>query len=153
MRELLKNDHKIHEKFRITPACAGITHAIFKTQFFVEDHPRVCGNYGCGCGCGCGCGGSPPRVRELHDKKLIHKQCIRITPACAGITGFFDFFCNIFQDHPRVCGNYGFGHILEGLRAGSPPRVRELLYATSCDFQNPRITPACAGITLLITSF
>ena len=48
----------------------------------------------------------------------------RITPACAGKTGGAAYGFNLWQDHPRVCGEntlkQGFGdHVI-----GSPPRVR-----------------------------
>ena len=65
VRELLHVTKNVVNSRRITPACAGITHAIFKTQFFAEDHPRVCGNYSDKKRESVRKVGSPPRVREL----------------------------------------------------------------------------------------
>ena len=74
----------------------------------------------------------------------------RITPACAGKTGGAAYGFNLWQDHPRVCGEntlkQGFGdHVI-----GSPPRVRGKPAIFTIGSVYVRITPACAGKTLTI---
>ena len=72
-----------------------------------------------------------------------------ITPACAGKRACDQPTDRAEEDHPRVCGEkktLSGGHLTP---AGSPPRVRgkelfEFFKTTSC-----RITPACAGKSLI----
>ena len=110
----------------ITPACAGITWAVFERFPSKRDHPRVCGNYRFPFRDSSHKTGSPPRVRELRVEFVKVANRIRITPACAGITPLPWKFLPIVQDHPRVCGNYASIRRLYGRKSGSPPRVREL---------------------------
>ena len=71
----------------------------------------------------------------------------RITPACAGTTGFPIVDTAREKDHPRVCGNHSeCNHYVYFLR-GSPPRVREPPQVAGVWKQWRRITPACAGTT------
>ena len=87
-------------------------------------------------------------MRELRLDTVRIFVAVGITPACAGITAALRDGARREEDHPRVCGNYALpvpGWMME---LGSPPRVRELpAIAVSCP-ASPRITPACAGITL-----
>ena len=133
---------------RITPACAGITLCNDRNTKSSRDHPRVCGNYR-GLQADRGPGqGSPPRVRELPVLAYPDMPEIGITPACAGITESEGCKRLLKQDHPRVCGNYRNNLPGRSTRAGSPPRVRELLLQKRGEVALPRITPACAGITI-----
>jgi len=91
--------------------------------------------------------GSPPRVRELPDNVITDFPSPRITPACAGITGKPRLDSLLIEDHPRVCGNYIEAWLGEQVKAGSPPRVRELPEAAGPVVDVIGITPACAGIT------
>ena len=50
--------------------------------------------------------GSPPRVRELPHLDFYELLELRITPACAGITNVEIDENALYEDHPRVCGNY-----------------------------------------------
>ena len=73
----------------------------------------------------------------------------RITPACAGKT-----FCtcgnrNASSDHPRVCGENPASSLLLIICVGSPPRVRGKRISKFEKFHVKRITPACAGKTML----
>ena len=93
--------------------------------------------------------GSPPRVRgkriEIDGNNNVH----RITPACAGKTFCLRLSRPYYRDHPRVCGeNAGVLHY--GInKKGSPPRVRgKQKYCTAIE-ESFRITPACAGKTVL----
>ena len=127
VRELLGGSFQLDRALRITPACAGITHPTRCKRLRCGDHPRVCGNYQpAGCDC---------------------QQFLGITPACAGITQKTGSLCHKSRDHPRVCGNYVRCQHMKNELQGSPPRVRELLFRAVWQDLNPRITPACAGIT------
>ena len=147
VRELLMALQPSGDACGITPACAGITFFMVSSFFLPGDHPRVCGNYFPSVSSVHTSAGSPPRVRELPERRLDGLDGLGITPACAGITQLLWDFGAVGQDHPRVCGNY-----LKCIRstwnsAGSPPRVRELPLVYPKSRPNTGITPACAGIT------
>ena len=91
---------------RITPACAGTTTASGRSRSRRWDHPRVCGNH---CRASHRCRrvlGSPPRVREPHDRLQAGRHRAGITPACAGTTRNSCAIRGRCRDHPRVCGNH-----------------------------------------------
>ena len=94
--------------------------------------------------------GSPPRVRVLHFAKSACKDCDRITPACAGITSNFYTLYSLFQDHPRLRGYYVIAKGKPDTFTGSPPPARVLHSSIVLIAKLHRITPACAGITLVI---
>ena len=71
-------------KPRITPACAGKSHAACPPTPFLWDHPRVCGEKRRGTAQGHPGLGSPPRVRGKVMMLILEKLDERITPACAG---------------------------------------------------------------------
>ena len=131
----------------ITPACAGTTRQASAVPPVCGDHPRVCGNH-----IQIFCFswmrlGSPPRVREPRSTQHLQTADTGITPACAGTTHFYFLACQIFQDHPRVCGNHHCCDHEEAERRGSPPRVREPLHTRGQTRRRLGITPACAGTT------
>ena len=112
-----------------------------------RDHPRVCGKNLCSAITRRLVSGSPPRVREKHHHWTNRSSNLRITPACAGKTLFFNRWIFVFGDHPRVCGkNIGAG-IAIIVASGSPPRVREKQSIAYSLATSIRITPACAGKT------
>ena len=74
---------------------------------------------------------------------------IRITPACAGKTSTTRTLVDIYRDHPRVCGKNTSKLSNITLTAGSPPRVREKREELNMKINWSRITPACAGKTLI----
>ena len=139
----------LSQPVRITPACAGKTKSERENWQERTDHPRVCGEnpiqlalYRLNLG-------SPPRVRGKL-RPLLFTRCLpRITPACAGKTTAPGARCGSMTDHPRVCGeNWSSGLSLGGA-VGSPPRVRGKLREATGRLPKIRITPACAGKTLL----
>ena len=83
------DDARVNSIFnRITPACAGNSH-IFYIQLYTDwDHPRVCGEQLCCLHFVHLILGSPPRVRGTVLHTSISALCFRITPACAGNSGF-----------------------------------------------------------------
>ena len=89
---------------RITPACAGKTNFNIPQELIDRDHPRMCGKDLSFLKIQFSCRGSPPHVRErlYPDHSCI--LCGRITPACAGKTGFRASTSQETEDHPRMCG-------------------------------------------------
>ena len=93
--------------------------------------------------------GSPPRVRGKLLVPESDKRDARITPACAGKTWYSWDLDKRCEDHPRVCGENIPHDYQKRAIAGSPPRVRGKRLS-ACFFRRPvRITPACAGKTLI----
>ena len=97
--------------------------------------------------------GSPPRVRG----KVVHFFGAHlpdgITPACAGKSTTSDKLSHHRWDHPRVCGEKKSNLPSGVMAAGSPPRVRGKGPA-ALPLRGPaRITPACAGKSLLFRLF
>ena len=134
---------------RITPACAGNRGCVSAQRRYHPDHPRVCGEQPNIDICILFHAGSPPRVRGTVSRAGAILLDIRITPACAG-----NSFVNIFnaiaeRDHPRVCGEQGTMQEVTQNALGSPPRVRGTVHADNLVFLIIRITPACAGNSIL----
>ena len=73
-----------------------------------------------------------------------------ITPACAGTTLRYTLPEISAWDHPRVCGNHLRSTSITLLSLGSPPRVREPPSDNEQKVSGARITPACAGTTVLV---
>ena len=61
-----------------------------------------------------------------------------------------DSLLPIIRDHPRVCGKNANGRLSFTAHSESPPRVREKQAIQELGFLKSRITPACAGKTLLV---
>ena len=114
----------------ITPACAGNTRGVRPGLGVLWDHPRVCGEYRIKEGHIPWFTGSPPRVRGIREVQQTAPQCEGITPACAGNTRAVPRACRLSGDHPRVCGEYLSDWFAALDSAGSPPRVRGILFAS-----------------------
>ena len=93
--------------------------------------------------------GSPPRVRGTVAGLPFVAVFNGITPACAGNSACRPGSWGHMEDHPRVCGEQGAGDLVQGLPVGSPPRVRGTGKWQKCLGLKNRITPACAGNSLL----
>ena len=132
---------------RITPACAGTTHATHNYRVRPGDHPRVCGDYTWKAALRACAWGSPPRVRGLPYRRIWPRWGTRITPACAGTTPYVPLRASLPWDHPRVCGDYVGRPPLPVNRLGSPPRVLGLHEGNQRLPRALGITPACAGTT------
>ena len=140
----------IYYSIGITPACAGKTMVQVQLVALPRDHTRVCGKNVTIAALEISCVGSPPRVREKHRQTANLLVLFGITPACAGKTYLYRLLSLGCQDHTRVCGKNNIGMTDKDLDTGSPPRVREKqpsLKSTTVLF---RITPACAGKTILL---
>ena len=95
---------------RITPAGAGKTEPLGCLPFFVQDHPRRCGENFIVSLAERAEMGSPPQVRGKRSawEKLIDEW--RITPAGAGKTGLLSWSALCRWDHPRRCGENAKGN-------------------------------------------
>ena len=89
--------------------------------------------------------GSPPRVRGKAEPTHRRQDPPRITPACAGKRS--EGLAKLLEekDHPRVCGEKGWGNGYGFGGGGSPPRVRGKASLSFVLSRSNRITPACAG--------
>ena len=72
-----------------------------------------------------------------------------ITPAYAGKRQARPGQVGRLRDHPRVCEEKNFLLLMTSRRSGSPPRVRGKGHVCHCSLVCCRITPACAGKSLL----
>ena len=113
--------------------------------FFVEDHPRVCGEKEKVKAILIKSGGSPPRMRGKVRIPCWRSVSAGITPAYAGKSQQLDKRRNRKQDHPRVCGEKQFKFSTSFTVRGSPPHVRGKDKERTSGPKASRITPACAG--------
>ena len=134
---------------RITPACAGKTAFLPQCRLTLRDHPRMCGKNSIGNLRLFTPKGSPPHVREKLVCDDSDTLCHRITPACAGKTSRYSYSYQHIGDHPRMCGKNTAKQSEKLELEGSPPHVREKLFVTFVLCLKLRITPACAGKTMI----
>ena len=134
---------------RITPACAGNSSPCADAFYTVRDHPRVCGEQDILDWLQPDWVGSPPRVRGTAVQIPGNIREVRITPACAGNSRRPTYKGLRSGDHPRVCGEQ-YDRLMEtSCIEGSPPRVRGTAPEDKPVETNKRITPACAGNSIL----
>ena len=149
MRERQGHCCRYSSLIRITPACAGKTYRSNRHRYRLWDHPRMCGKDRLTQQSESLTTGSPPHVRErlrdAHRPRLVPG----ITPACAGKTSFCYLFVRLHEDHPRMCGKDLIQYHSYNPPLGSPPHVRERRVKKQEEGITLRITPACAGKTML----
>ena len=133
----------------ITPACAGKTLVQEMRPLGRADHPRMRGE---------DAGliaerdrnvGSPPHARGRRRESNRDSKSGRITPACAGKTTTAVTRPPCAADHPRMRGEDLKGSINNVDIEGSPPHARGRLQPACNRRRRLRITPACAGKTIL----
>ena len=112
-----------------------------------KDHPRRCGENRCSHSPNKYRTGSPPQVRGKQLPLIWNCFKHRITPAGAGKTYERNIIFELFQDHPRRCGENLFQRYLFRFPLGSPPQVRGKPFVKSILTESVRITPAGAGKT------
>ena len=88
------------------------------------------------------------KVVETLDKALDGG----ITPAYAGKSARWLQGQPLLQDHPRLCGDKGFGLFPQPLHTGSPPPMRGKDPLLVFSLHTSRITPAYAGKSPDVTS-
>ena len=94
--------------------------------------------------------GSPPRVRGKGPAGQILVVSVGITPAYAGKRRSDWIIRSTYWDHPRVCGEKFWALVRAVMALGSPPRVRGKGYDVVGRLGGVRITPACAGKSLML---
>ena len=112
---------------RITPACAGNTPAPSLLPLPPEDHPRLRGEYQPVSNQHPPRPGSPPLARGIHALRIITRDDVRITPACAGNTPTRSNCSGYLEDHPRLRGEYKPLNQDRLKIRGSPPLARGIL--------------------------
>ena len=135
---------------RITPACAGNRSKKIHIIGGARDHPRVCGEQFMLLSLQKAVIGSPPRVRGTVQLDFAGLDGARITPACAGNRDLYIYSDVEEEDHPRVCGEQGSSMGVFSSYAGSPPRVRGTGAGAVEAAPAGRITPACAGNSVML---
>ena len=93
--------------------------------------------------------GSPPHARGRRDKALRQLVVIGITPACAGKTRRAISTKALPRDHPRMRGEDRQAGADKCNELGSPPHARGRHTIPVRALEYTRITPACAGKTLV----
>ena len=139
---------KLQPTFRITPAGAGKTTAVYERVNNDRDHPRRCGENGLSEGERQASTGSPPQVRGKLRIKKLRSVRFRITPAGAGKTASTNFSFQTTLDHPRRCGENLILCQNRKSITGSPPQVRGKPIAILLPLGIVGITPAGAGKTI-----
>ena len=149
VRGEVRHGLEVGQNVGITPACAGRSSRRMTSSAAGLDHPRVCGEKHYTRIEGINIIGSPPRVRGEAQYVVQWSSPSGITPACAGRSrGTYPLSCAVL-DHPRVCGEKSPSPCILGIDVGSPPRVRgEEGIGYACQ-AFVRITPACAGRSIL----
>ena len=131
--------------WRITPAGAGKSTAVYQDELLAMDHPRRCGEkfdelHHC-----IYLSGSPPQVRGKGTRRSSTNCPGRITPAGAGKRCWEHTSHQEIADHPRRCGEKSHRTGRGVRKLGSPPQVRGKAIGLDCPVANERITPAGAG--------
>ena len=137
----------------ITPACAGKTLPLIVFCRRIRDHPRMRGEDRTRLFAGIELHGSPPHARGRHNCRWRRRRTSRITPACAGKTLRAEYSESTSPDHPRMRGEDQ--HLASNvfLETGSPPHARGRRSGARRGSYRQRITPACAGKTVIRTAF
>ena len=149
MRGALSQAGPCGQRRRIIPAYAGSTPWKRMVPCHCHNHPRVCGEHtillddqGKGWG-------SSPRMRGARVTRVTRNGRIGIIPAYAGSTSYPIGTEPHTGDHPRVCGEHGYGLANSGVKTGSSPRMRGALTIKYSLTGPDGIIPAYAGSTSL----
>ena len=86
-------------------------------------------------------------MRGKHPLCTLAGNIMRITPADAGKTGSLNLCGDLFEDHPRGCGENTAIAASMPINIGSPPRMRGKPINWLSVAVSYRITPADAGKT------
>ena len=76
---------------------------------------------------------------------MLYDRDARITPACAGKSGFNTYSDFVTRDHPRLRGEKCTTELNSRQSTGSPPLARGKVIFKDAGGKELRITPACAG--------
>ena len=136
----------------ITPACAGNSHRPCRNRSHRRDHPRLRGEQAAWQMQPGGLVGSPPLARGTGTGTNGPLGVFGITPACAGNSKPCCGNTKAGGDHPRLRGEQSPGGYITYPGEGSPPLARGTVLRALPQFRLSRITPACAGNSVVITN-
>ena len=151
-RGILNRERIGQRRGGITPACAGNTCAHHSRSDCTWDHPRLRGEYSPKCIPDHIQTGSPPLARGILPDRAGQAISPGITPACAGNTLKFTDFITLYEDHPRLRGEYQETGEKYYRYEGSPPLARGIRKSVCIPVCFNGITPACAGNTVRCSS-
>ena len=149
MRGARLRTRRLLSRVRIIPAYAGSTESGRSMWPEEKDHPRVCGEHTLEKDGTVPLSQSSPRMRGAHDPAGRPGQGMGIIPAYAGSTSYPIGTEPHTGDHPRVCGEHGYGLANSGVKTGSSPRMRGALTIKYSLTGPDGIIPAYAGSTSL----
>ena len=149
VRGALPDDGGTHHRARLTPACAGSTTFAVRWQQTRSTYPRVCGEHSDRLEIEAGWDDLRPRVRGALSRRQRRQVPDRLTPACAGSTRHGAGADRLCSTYPRVCGEHRRTTGRPRTTTDLPPRVRGALFPVEHQPARRRLTPACAGSTLL----
>ena len=129
----------------ITPAYAGKSTGRHHRESRKQDHPRLCGEKLLQRSRLDSLVGSPPPMRGKGPEDRCRSAGHGITPAYAGKSMTRFTLHRHTTDHPRLCGEKGFGTPPRGQLPGSPPPMRGKAEAFAVADFFVGITPAYAG--------
>ena len=132
---------------RLTPAPAGKTFCRRAVGFWIQAHPRACGENREKMSRKPAYGGSPPRLRGKPMKSSSRGYAAGLTPAPAGKTAHINIKIDAFRAHPRACGENPKMLQEDLYKQGSPPRLRGKPMMNINDMHSVGLTPAPAGKT------
>ena len=137
---------------RIIPAHAGNTGTQGRTLQQGRDHPRACGEHITISKMPEDRMGSSPRMRGTQTVVYLKDVPTGIIPTHAGNTVFVQLMRGSNRDHPRACGEHFFQPVCTLGQEGSSPRMRGTHFAKLDIKLTPRIIPAHAGNTLVLSA-
>ena len=132
---------------RITPTCVGKAFFPPKNFDFKRDHPHMCGEYAKSFITMSWLKGSPPHVWGIQRFQFFQDAFNGITPTCVGNTVTAHSTYSAIQDHPHMCGEYGYSILTLTCLSGSPPHVWGIRIFNLNVNLLVRITPTCVGNT------
>ena len=135
----------------IIPAYAGSTVEQGLGYELVEDHPRIRGEHVAWSGVSEALRGSSPHTRGALDREAVRTGIDGIIPAYAGSTSMGNFISIFDPDHPRIRGEHVTRRMPETSTKGSSPHTRGAPPPAHGGGRRPRIIPAYAGSTVVLT--
>ena len=136
---------------RITPAYAGKSVKLLAPWSGFQDHPRLCGEKKQKSVSSLTVPGSPPPMRGKVVLLSYDFVLPGITPAYAGKRKIPQIVASKCRDHPRLCGEKVDSTFSLLIVRGSPPPMRGKAIRKYWELGTPRITPAYAGKSPLVS--
>ena len=132
MRGKHVSGYGVFDKERNIPAYAGKTLLPPLHKRLEQEHPRVCGENRMIPRSATFTLGTSPRMRGKLDYNPRSQIKFRNIPAYAGKTGGNDLDRQIFEEHPRVCGENHIDWLVTDSVGGTSPRMRGKPHRLAC---------------------